>query len=236
MLLAILTAGFGAAIGCAGPVEALDSEPCTGVEVVPSVLNFGAVQRTRSLRRSFELRNSQPVDCELEVRWRCQDGSRGRPANFPDRVLVPSESAETITTEWVAGEELAGTCPNRCAGAIEFQSNGQVVADLTWTGTIGDSTLLVVPTELNVSVPVGCSRKRAVTLYATGRATTWTEVSGPRPARLGFEIEPLALPLTLQAGHSHTLALADRPRRPSIRFALNRDATERRGAARNHDL
>lgn len=207
------------AAGCGEAVEPLRPPPCSDIEVVPSLLNFGAVERTRSLRRAVEVRNAGAVDCALETRFRCEDGTRRAPRGFvglPERVDVPAGATATLVTEFTPYEvwdEDPGLCPSACGGALEMWSTGRVVAEARLAGVIASaSPPLVVPNLLTFSSFVGCPEARVVTLYAAGtRPLVITALGPPEPA-VGFEVEAPPLPLELAPGESLAVPVRFTPR------------------------
>lgn len=180
--------------------------PCTAVELVPNQLNFGAVQRTRSLRRSFALRNLSDQDCEFELVHVCENGAVAPAPGLsmlPDRGFLPARANLLITIEigpfdpWPEDPNL---CPSACGGTLELRSAGTEVAAASWSRVLPEATFLLVPSEIRMSTRVGCTLERTLSLYnPSASPSRWVELREPDPS-LGFEIDAPPLPIETEPG------------------------------------
>ncbi|MEO1228377.1 MAG: choice-of-anchor D domain-containing protein [Myxococcota bacterium] len=187
--------------------EGVNLPPCN-FTVVPSQLNFGAVQRTRSLRRAFEIRNNGSDIC-LITAVRLVGGSDpaySLPGGDIISQEIPAGAAETVTVEFAP--QVAGTITGQVEFSISSPTSPFNTVDLTGVGA--DSTLLIVPAELNFgTIGVGCaSRDRAVTVYNTGAVDVQIDsINLAQPTNPAFSVSnrPAPLPgssLTLRPGQS----------------------------------
>lgn len=181
--------------------------PCD-FTVVPGQLDFGAVQRTRNLQRSFEIHNNGEDICLVTA-------LRMLPGSDPAFTLVDGDvmsleigpgSAESFKVQF------APTNPGTHMGKVEFSISSPTSPfnEVDLLGVGADSTLLIVPAELNFgTIGVGCaSRARTVTIYNTGSAAVQIdsiELATPVNAAFSIVNRPSPLPgnaLSLAPGQS----------------------------------
>ena len=193
--------------------EGVNLPPCN-FSVVPAQLNFGAVQRTRSLRRAFEIRNEGEDICLITAVRMIQSSDPAFTLVNGDILSreIPAGAAETIEVEFAP--TAAGTQTGQVEFSISSPTSPFNLVDLVGVGA--DSTLLIVPSELNFgTIGVGCrSRARTVTVYNTGSAAVQidsiqlaTPGTPGRPSAFGVTNLPAPLPgapFSLASGQSTT--------------------------------
>ncbi len=195
--------------------EGIMLPPCN-FEVVPQSLSFGVIEATRSVQRAFEIRNVGVDQC-LVTAVRMTPGSDAA-FSLPDgdimSQLIDGGASTTITVQYSPTQSGTNT------GGVEFSisspSSPFNTVDLSGTGA--DSTLLIVPNEIDFgTIGFGCAaRARIVTIYNTGAtAATIDSIALSAPANPAFMITqlPAGLPggqVTLAPGASTEFAVSFR--------------------------
>lgn len=183
--------------------EGINLPPCT-FEVAPAQLAFGVVERSRTLSRAFEIRNTGTNDC-LVTGVQLLAGS-DQEFSLPDgdvqSLIIPAGSATTVRVEY------SPTATGDNTGTVEFSisSPRSPYNEVALSGTGADATLLIVPNDLDFgTIGVGCAaRARTVTIYNTGAtAAQLTAIGLAAPANPAFTVSAVpALPIDLAPGAS----------------------------------
>ncbi len=185
--------------------------PSCEYQLVPAQLAFGVVQRGRSARRAVEIRNVGQGDClvtNARVLTRSDDVFTLAETEVRSLRITPG-SSQTVRTAF------APTQPVASSGTLELSISSETspFAEVPLSGTGADSTLLIVPDELDFgSISVGCrARARLVTLYNTSAVPAVIQsIALEPPSNPAFELvrvpAPLpSRPLTLAPGASAEL-------------------------------
>jgi hypothetical protein len=179
--------------------------PCN-FSVVPSQVQFGAVEVTRSLRRAFEIRNNGADRCIITA-VRLVGGSDpafSLPGGDIISQEIPPGAAETVVVEFAP--TTAGTATGQVEFSISSPTRPYNTVDLSGVGS--DGTLLIVPNELGFgTIGVGCrSRARTVTVYNTGNsAVEITSIDLGASMSTAFSLPNVpSLPTSIPAGGSET--------------------------------
>lgn len=183
--------------------EGINLPPCS-FEVVPAQLAFGVIERSRSLIRSFEIRNTGANDCLVT-------STRMVPLSDPEfsllsgdvmSLIIPPQSATAFAVQY------APTVTGDNTGAVEFSisSPQSPFNEVALSGTGADATLLIVPNDLDFGViGVGCSaRARTITIYNTGSsASVISNIQLEQPVNPAYDLVGLpTLPVNLPPGGS----------------------------------
>jgi hypothetical protein len=181
--------------------EGINLPPCN-FEVVPANLSFGVVERSRTLIRSFEIRNTGQNDC-LVTSARMVPGSDGEfslVSGDVQSLIIPMQSSTAITVQY------APTAIGDNTGSVEFSISSPTSPfnEVALNGTGADATLLIVPNDLDFGViGVGCSaRARTVTIYNTGSSdANITSIALAQPVSPAYNVSALpTLPINLPPG------------------------------------
>lgn len=192
--------------------EGVNLPPCS-YEVAPQALNFGVVERGRTTRRAFEIRNIGQNDC-LVTGVRLIAGATAPEFSLPDGdVMSLRIAAGTAATFPVA---FAPNASAAYAGRVEFSISSPTTPynEVALAGTGADAVLLITPNDMDFgTIGIGCSaRAREVTMYNTGSTpAVITSIGLASPGSPAFSVSNLpALPLTLAPGGSATFSVGFR--------------------------
>ncbi len=190
--------------------EGINLPPCS-YEVRSPQMSFGVVERGRTVSRAIEIRNVGAHDCLISSVI-LQDPGTDPAISLPDgdiiSELIPPGAAKTIRVEFAP--QRSGTHEGVLEIWISDPINPKIEVRLSGTGA--DSTLLVVPNDIDYgTIGVGCAaRARTVTIYNTSASPSTIEsvvVTGNTEA-FWLETAPAPLPdsaLVLQPGESTEL-------------------------------
>lgn len=197
--------GEGSPLGDPPPVARSDALPATGceLETVPAALSFGAVQRTRSLRRAIELRNVGERTCELAMAWRCRDGAPPQGVTPSAPLRIPVGGLEVITLE-VGPDSPCSLCGGPAELVLAPSVGEETVLPVAWTPP-QPVDVLVVPSPLDFgSHPRDLVSARDLTVYNPGSQplTVRAALTGSPTFRL--ELDEVVAP----PGASAVLAIA----------------------------
>ncbi len=185
--------------------EGINLPPCS-FEVSPAQLSFGVVERTRTVLRAFEIRNTGANDC-LITSARLAPGSDAEfslPGGDIVSRIVPPNSAAAVQVQF------APTTSNTSTGQIEFSISSPTSPfnTVALSGTGADATLLIVPNDLDFgTIGVGCrARARSITMYNTGSTPARIDsIAITPPNTTAFTLTNLpGLPVTLAPGGNAT--------------------------------
>lgn len=178
--------------------EGVNLPPCNFSVSPNQAFDFGPVAVTRTLQRSFEIRNEGTEPC-LITATRLLDGSQA--FNLPGGDVlsreIPAGAAETIAVQF------APQSVGSLTGEVEFSisSPNRPFNTLQMTGEGVESKPIIAPSEVDFgNYEVGCrARERRVTIYNTGASELRIDsISLRRSAGSAFTL--VDLPEALAAG------------------------------------
>lgn len=184
--------------------EGVNLPPCS-YEVAPQALNFGVVERGRSVRRAFEVRNIGQNDC-LVTGMRLVPEVTAPEFSLPDGDVMSLRIAAGAAATFAVGYAPVASTPS--AGRVEFSISSPTTPynEVTLAGTGADAVLLITPNDLEFgTIGVGCNaRARDVTIYNTGATpATISSIGLASPGNPAFRVTNVPnLPMTLPPGSS----------------------------------
>ena len=193
------------------PVNAVGGVPTTcSVNVAPSQLTFGLVERGRVAQLPVEIRNAGAQPCSIS----------GISLSGAAEFSITSGASGTVTVQpganHTVGIAYAPTAYGNHNTVLNFTSDdpGQMTVQVPISGASAQSDVLVIPSSLDFAVvPVTCrSPVRDVIIYNTGNSVvTVNNVYLDPTTTPEFELTPLATPYTLAAGAQVTVAIRYHP-------------------------
>ena len=193
------------------PLSGFGGQPTTcSLEVAPSQLTFGLVERGRVATLPLELRNSGTSCTVSNVRLSGDPEfaiSTGAPAGT---ITIPPGGTHRIDVQY------APTAYGNNTTLLQFESDdpAQMTAQIPIAGASDQSFLVVIPSALDFGVvPIGCrSASRTVTVYNTGSSPVQLNNIFLDPSTSAeLELTSTATPRTLGAGASIVIQLTYHP-------------------------
>ncbi len=177
----------------AGEGRAVD--PCRLARTVDT-LDFGTVERARSLQRAVELRNRGTGDCLVSgARISPIDAAFSLPRGEPISQVIPPGSSLIVPVELSASSTGAAVAEL----SLSVSSTDSPVR-VALSGRVAESTLLIAPHDVDFGVVgIGCQAlSRRVRVYNPGTVTAVvTRIALSEPGHGSFALE--AVPLLPQS-------------------------------------
>jgi len=196
--------------------EGVNLPPCS-FEVLPSALAFGVVERGRSVRRAFEVKNVGQNDC-LVTGVRLVPEDTAPEFSLPDGDVTSLRIAAGASETFSVGYAPLGAVSH--SGKVEFSisSPSNPYNQVLLSGTGADAVLLITPNDLDFgTIGIGCNaRAREITIYNTGATTAQIDsIALASPGNPAFTVRGLpaplpASPLRLSPGASATFQVGFR--------------------------
>lgn len=193
------------------PVNGIGGVPTTcSINVAPSQLTFGLVERGRTATLPIEIRNGGAQPCSITNLALNGGAEFVMTAGAAPLVTVAPGSSHRVSVAY------APTQYGSHMTLLTFTSDdpGQASVMVPISGTSAPSEVLVIPSQLDFNVvPVTCrSPNRTVTVYNTGSsAVTINNVYLDPTTSPEFELTPFATPAALPAGAQAVINLRYHP-------------------------
>lgn len=193
------------------PVNGIGGVPTTcSINVAPSQLTFGLVERGRTASLPIEIRNGGAQPCSVTNLALAGGAEFTLTSGAAPLVTVPPGSSHRITVAY------APTQYGNHMTLLSFNSDdpSQAAVMVPISGASAPSEILVIPSQLDFNVvPVTCrSPNRTVTIYNTGSsAVTINNVYLDPTTSPEFELTPFATPASLPAGAQAVINLRYHP-------------------------
>jgi hypothetical protein len=196
--------------------EGINLPPCS-YEIAPQALNFGVVERGRSSRRAFEVRNTGLNDC-LVTGVRLISEVTAPEFSLPDGDVMSLRIAGGTSATFAVG--FSPLAAASYSGRAEFSISSPTTPynEVVLAGTGADAVLLITPNDLNFgTIGIGCNaRARDITIYNTGSSPAQiTSIGLASPGNPAFTVRNLPAPLpgsplTLPPGASTSFSVGFR--------------------------
>lgn len=193
------------------PVQGIGGVPTTcAVNVAPTQLTFGLVERGTSVALPVEIRNGGAQPCTIS-NVTLNGGAEFTVANPQGgQITVAPGSSHRVQVQY------APTAYGMHSTLLEFMADDPAAPmfSVPINGQSAPSDIRVIPSQVDFNVvPVTCrSPNRAITVYNTGSNTVRiTEVMLDPSTTPEFELQPFAVPQNLTAGGSAVINMRYHP-------------------------
>jgi hypothetical protein len=193
------------------PLAGIGGVPTTcSLNVAPSQVTFGLVERGRTATLPVEIRNAGAQPCTVNNIRLTGASEFTISAGAMPSVNVAPGGTHRIDVQY------APTAYGMHSTLLEFDSDdpAQPMAQVPITGASEESTILVIPSQLDFNVvPVTCrSPNRAITIYNTGASPVNVNNVFLDPSTSPeFELAPFPTPQSIAAGGSAVINMRYHP-------------------------
>lgn len=193
------------------PLNGIGGVPTTcSINVAPSQLTFGLVERGRVATLPVEIRNSGAQPCTVSNIRVTGDPEFTLTGGVQPTVTIPAGGNHRVDVTY------APTAYGQHSTLLEFDTDdpAQMMAQVPVSGASEQSDILVIPSQLDFAVvPVTCrSPNRTITVYNTGGSPVQiNNVFLDPTTTMEFELQPFSTPQTVAAGGSVVINMRYHP-------------------------